>query len=248
MRDQNKERAIELNKTIPVIILAGGLGTRLQGVLPNTQKVIASVGGRPFLEIVLGKLAKAGFVNIILATGYNSEQVESVVNKNLFPSLNIVISREKHPMGTAGAVKLAIEKIDEQQIMVLNGDTFFLCDYSKFINFHHTKESECTLLLRREKDGSRYGSVKLEDDNRIKDFSEKTFLGECLINAGAYIIDRKIISMIPSCRFFSLERDLFPLLVLNCKNLFGTVQNGVFIDIGTPQSFIKANNIIEKFI
>lgn len=231
---------------MPVVILAGGLGSRLKEILPNTQKVVAEVAGRPFLDILLDELASNGFQKVILAVGHRSDQVRSLIRSRPKDHLDISFSHEKQKLGTGGAVKFASRMLKDQDMMVVNGDTYFLCDYAELIKFHKYKNSRLTILLREVRDSSRYGSVVVDSMGRIVKFAEKSKSEKGIVNAGAYIFDKSIIDMMPSRDSFSLELDFIPELIIKNVNVNGMNQSGLFFDIGTPETLENADKILKS--
>ena len=161
--------------------------------------------------------------------------------------IKISYSIEKKPMHTGGAIKYAEELIGhEEPFLVLNGDIFTTIDYAALINRHKQSKAAATLALYRVADPSRYGTVKLADQNRITQFVEKAPIGEApsnLINAGVYVLDPEIFNHIPSGRPVSIEREVFPVLAEEGK-LFGHEFKEIWIDIGKPVDYLKANRVM----
>lgn len=225
------------------VILAGGFGTRLRAVLPDCQKVIAPVAGQPFLKYLLLQLNSFGLKEVVLCTGHLAEQVEAEFG-NKFLNLNISYSVENEPLGTAGAIAKALDKIKTKDVLVLNGDSFCDTDYLEFYNWHQTNKLEASLLLCEVEDTERFGRVVLGENTGIKSFREKGIKGPGLINSGIYLFSRERLEEIPKNRPVSLEKEMF-LSWLDKKNLSGyKAKVDYFIDIGTPQSL---NQAIEAF-
>jgi NDP-sugar pyrophosphorylase family protein len=143
---------------VPAVILAGGLGTRLRRVVADRPKVLADVGGRPFLAILLDQLAGAGVRSAILCTGYLGEQVESQFGRSYGP-LALRYSRETTPLGTGGALRLAASHVDSNVMLVLNGDSYCDADLPGFVAWHHSRNSRASIVLVRASDASRFGRV-----------------------------------------------------------------------------------------
>lgn len=230
---------------ICAVILAGGLGTRLRAVVPDRQKVAAEVAGHPFIYHIIRQSAAAGIRDIVLCVGHKAETVEQCIAGN-FPDLNIVFSKEESPLGTAGAVRLALNKTDAGEILVMNGDSYLDTDISAFVEWKRRNDLAVGLLLKQVEDVSRYGRVTLNAEGRILTFDEKgKFSGAGLINAGIYCFDRGILTVIPENSKCSIEIDIFPSLVSNGR-LYGLISEGAFIDIGTPESYSEANAFFER--
>jgi len=161
--------------------------------------------------------------------------------------MKISYSREKKPMRTGGAIKYAEELIGyEEPFLVLNGDIFTTIDYTALLKKHKEKNAVATIAVYRVEDPSRYGTVKLTEENRITQFIEKAPLGQApssLINAGIYVLDPKIFNYIPSGRPVSIEHEVFPKLAEEGK-LFGHEFKEIWIDIGKPEDYLKANRVM----
>lgn len=228
-------------KKIDVVILCGGLGTRLRPVVSDRPKVLAKIGEKTFLDILIDSLTKQGFKNIILCVGYLKGQI-----KNHFDcdkDYNIMFSEEREPLGTGGALKKARALIKSNSFMVMNGDSICKIDFRKFYDFHVNKKAILSMALVRTKAAQDFGSVILDDSQRITSFMEKVVnKDECLINAGIYLMQTDVFSFMPDENRFSLEYDFFPKLIED--KCFGFTINSELIDIGTPERYEKAINLI----
>jgi len=218
-------------------ILAGGLGTRLRSAVPDRPKVLAPVAGRPFLAHLLAQLAKAGARQVTVLVGYAADQVRETFGGS-FGKLALTYSQEREPLGTGGALRLALPHLSQSTIVLFNGDSYCDVNLPELLNAHQNGE-RTTLTVARVEDGSRYGRVHLDEFNRITRFEEKGGSREPgWINAGIYALDREIASGIPENRTVSLEREVLPELIPTGK-VFG-FSGGPFIDIGTPESYAEA--------
>jgi len=225
------------------IILAGGKGTRLKGILDDRQKTMAVVCGKPFIEWILLSLKKQGVKKTVICTGYLSETVESYFGNKRDIGMEIKFSREEFPLGTAGALRKALNKTNSKQLLVLNGDSYFKLDLKGFLKNHIERKAKVSIILTPIKDVSRYGFVKIGEGGEVLAFMEKTDEERTgLVNAGAYIFEREIIEKIPEEKKVSLEIDIFPDLI--GKGLYSRLYEGLFVDIGTPESFDKAEEIL----
>lgn len=229
---------------ITVAILAGGLGTRLRSKIPNKQKVLAKVGKYPFLEYLLNKLDKDGFRNVVICTGYLGRQVQERFGKT-FKNLSLYYSQEKSKLDTAGAVRLALALLKSDDILVVNGDSFFDTDLNEFYKFHLKKKAKGTILLTQVSNITGFGKIEVNEKGRILVFQEKKKSDEAgLINGGIYLFKRSLLFEIPEKRSVSFEKELFPHWI--GKNFYGFEGKGKFIDIGTPQSYSRAEEFFEK--
>jgi D-glycero-alpha-D-manno-heptose 1-phosphate guanylyltransferase len=224
---------------IPVAILAGGLGTRLRAAIGERPKVVAEVNGRPFLAHLLDQVARFGFRDVILCVGWQADAVEAALGASHGP-LRLRYSREPEPLGTAGALRLALPLLAGPEVMVLNGDSFCDADLAAAWAWHRAQHAPATLVLVEMADTSRYGRVEVAPSGAICRFVEKQDGGtKGWINAGIYLLARNRIESIAPGRALSLERDVLPGWV--DAGLMGHCVQARFIDIGTPQSYSAAS-------
>ena len=233
--------------SLTAIILAGGFGTRLSKVVAGVPKPMAPVRNRPFLDYQLSWLSKNGCKNAILCTGYLAETISEHYG-NRFRDMSIDYSVEKEPLGTGGAVKKAFDQRDDNEVLVVNGDSMFEIDLTLLMDLHGTHRAECSVALRHVADTSRYGSIDIDSSNRVVAFREKTQAGgPGLINGGIYLLNRQaFLRHAPSAANFSLENDFFTKKTDTMK-LHGFVFDSYFIDIGIPSDYDRAQHEFERF-
>lgn len=229
------------------IILAGGFGTRLQSVVADVPKPMAPINGEPFLNFQLRYLKHFGIKNIILSTGYLSEKI-SEYYKNNFNGLTIFYSHESSPMGTGGGIRMAFDKTSEEDVMVLNGDSFFDVNIEQLFIMHKIANSPASLALRKVEDASRYGTIIKNAESRITSFKEKDgVINKGIINGGVYILNKKkFLENTPANKNFSIEKDFFETQLTNLA-IYGFEFNGYFIDIGIPHDYLKAQHDFKEF-
>ncbi|MDO8126567.1 MAG: nucleotidyltransferase family protein [Candidatus Brocadiales bacterium] len=228
-------------KEIDAILLCGGLGKRLRDVVNDRPKVMAEIDGRPFLDVLIDFVASYGFRRFILCMGYMGHKIKQHYQSKT-GSVDILFSEEKEPLGTGGAIKNAEPLIKSNPFLVMNGDSFCPLNLDEFINFHLTKRALLSIALANVKQTSDYGAIGLDDSKRILSFDEKGRKKKGLVNAGVYLFDRRVLSLIPDNTPYSLEHDLFPQLAN--RELYGYITQESFIDIGTPERFEKAKEIL----
>lgn len=227
----------DLNQ-VSVAILAGGLGTRLRPVVGDQPKVLAAVAGRPFLAILLEWLARAGARRVVLCTGYRGDLVRQELGQRFGP-IDLIYSQEDRPLGTAGALRLAYPWLDSELVLALNGDSFCQVDLAAMLRWRAARSAPALMLLTWAKDAARYGQVELAPDGVVSAFGEKQPQGgPGWINAGVYLLERRLLETIPPDREVSLEREVFPAWV--GQGLHGYAEGRRFLDIGTPESFAQA--------
>jgi len=225
------------------IILAGGLGTRLRSAVPDLPKCMAPVAGKPFLHYVIQYLLQQGIHQFVFSLGYMHDIVSNWLLQN-YPLLNYQLSIENEPLGTGGAIQLALKKTKTRHVLVLNGDTMFKINIGTLLSFHENKHAACTLALKPMYDFDRYGVVEVNEDGYIKSFKEKKYYKEGLINGGVYVLDTYQLQSNRLPEKFSFEKDYLEKYFESIK-IAGQVQDEYFIDIGIPEDLEKANKEFE---
>lgn len=220
------------------IVLAGGLGTRLKTVVGELPKAMAPVRQKPFLEYILNHLESQGTRRVVLAVGYRHELIRSHFGDQ-FQNLSLVYSVEEEPLGTGGALKKAMDCVDENHVAVVNGDTFFDVDMEKMKSTHQRKNSDLTMALKPLKNFDRYGCVEMDADGRIRGFMEKKHYDQGLINGGVYVVRHEFFDSLPMRDKFSLEKDVLEAWV-SARRMYGVVCDSYFIDIGIPEDYRRA--------
>lgn len=224
------------------IILAGGLGTRLRGVIGEAPKCMAPVNDKPFLHYLFQYLKQQGCSRIILSLGYKHDVVIDWLKSQQLPfDIDWVI--EEEPLGTGGGIRLAMDKVRTDQAFILNGDTFFDVKLSDMQAFHSSADikPEVSLALKHLHNFERYGSVSIDGNKCITAFAEKTPKKEGLINGGIYLLNTAPFLAKPFPSKFSFEKDY---LEDNVRQgmFYGFESNGYFIDIGIPEDYDKAQH------
>ena len=233
-------------KKIDSIIMVGGLGTRLREVVPDLPKPMVSINGKPFLDLILSLLNKCGSIErVILAVGYMADKIIERYEKSSEYSFEILFSVEEKFLGTGGAIKNALKYTETNNVLVLNGDSFVEVDLYDFLKKHLQTNADMTIVLKELKNTNRYGSVKIDEDNKITCFEEKkTGLSKGLINAGVYMIKKTLFDSIKEQTVISLEKELLPVFIK--KDVFGYIGKGKFIDIGIPENYRIAGKYLYK--
>lgn len=232
-------------QNLKAVLLVGGLGSRLRSLVPSSPKPLATLGDKPFLELLVRQLRYQGIRRLVLCTGYLAEQIEHQFGDGGSLDVEIEYSRESQPMGTAGALKLAEDRLkDCPEFLVMNGDSFMQVNFDRLIAFHGAHRGIASLVVRRVENAQRYGSVDLDAEGRVLKFGEKA-AGNAPgpINAGVYFFSREVLRHIPSgpC---SLETVVFPQLL--GRGVFALEQDGMFIDIGVPEDYVRAQAICDR--
>jgi NDP-sugar pyrophosphorylase family protein len=221
------------------VVLVGGMGTRLRPVVGDRPKGLAPVRGRPFLCFLLDQLATAGIRKVVLCTGYLGEQVSAAFG-NSYSGIDLVYSQENRPLDTAGALRLAAPFVESDEALVMNGDSFCEADLKAFCGWYSSRDIKAALLINRISDASRYGQVEADDNGMVISFKEKSEnAGPGWINAGIYLLDRRLILEIRQSSPVSLEREVLPAFIAQ-RRLYSYKNHGQFLDIGTPEAYAAA--------
>lgn len=228
--------------TNEAIVLAGGLGTRLQHVLPDIPKCMAPINGKPFLTFVLDYLENQKIDKVILSVGYRKEHIINYFGTS-YRSLEIVYSIENEPLGTGGAIKQAMDFCTNKFSFVVNGDTYFMPDLADMSNLHQKAEADITIAVKHLADTIRYGLVVTDQGGKIVEFSEKDkFSGRGWINGGIYLVRKALFDTFQQQKF-SIENDVFK---VSCNKLYiqAFQTDGFFLDIGIPEDYSKAQILL----
>lgn len=234
----------------PVVILAGGLGRRLQSVVSDRPKPLARIGDQPFLAVQMQLLRDQGARRFVLCVGYRSEQVREQFGDGSTLGVSIEYSEEgEQLLGTGGALKLA-ERFFAPRALVLNGDTYLAADYGKILESHARERARsglvATVTLARLDDARRYGTVLLDDSGKfLTGFREKQETTDPVVgwlNAGAYVIEQELLDIAPPTAVCSLERDVFPAALAASCRMAAAISPRPFFDIGTPEDYVRFQN------
>ena len=226
---------------IDAVILCGGKGTRLQTVVSDRPKVLAAFGATTFLDILIDSLQSNGFKTFILCIGYMKDQIKDHYKDK--HGLKILFSEEDEPLGTGGALKKAKSLIRSETFVVMNGDSICDINFQDFYHFHKNKHAMLSMALVRTKESKDFGNVVINGKHEITSFKEKiSNPSPCLVNAGVYLMQKEIFSLMPENSTFSLEHDIFPQII--GEKCAGFIINSELIDIGTPERYEKAVQLI----
>jgi D-glycero-alpha-D-manno-heptose 1-phosphate guanylyltransferase len=227
------------------IFLAGGLGTRLAARLNGVPKPMAPVAGRPFLEILLNQLKRAGCTRAVLSVGHLHAVIEDHFGAS-FHGMRVEYAIEHAPLGTGGAIRAALGEASEKSVLVLNGDTFLDADYAAMLRFHEAQAAGLTMAIAHRPDVARYGGV-LHEGARITGFQEKGRSGPGWINAGAYAMDKDMRWPAHLAERFSFETDFLAPEIARLAPAAYEV-DGFFLDIGVPEDLDRAQTELGAFM
>jgi mannose-1-phosphate guanylyltransferase len=229
------------------VILVGGEGTRLRPLTSTVPKPVVPLVDRPFIAYMLDWLRGHGVDDVVMSCGFLAAGVHNVLGDGSAYGVRLRYVEEPRPLGTGGAVKFAESLLDERFLM-LNGDVLTDLDLGAQLAQHERTRARGTLALIGVEDPSAYGLVRLNQDGSVREFLEKPSADRIdtnLISAGAYVLEREVLSLIPPDTEFSIERQVFPRLVGD--GLYGFAGEGYWLDIGTPQRYLQATfDILER--
>ena len=232
----------EALSNIDVAVLAGGLGTRIRGILGDTPKVLAPIAGRAFLGHLLDHLAQFGTRRVVLCLGHLADRVTAwLAQGDPSHSLDVVCEIEPQPLGTAGAIRFVRDELKTDPVMVMNGDTFLDADLRAFVASHRLSGAEASVLCVEVEDAARFGRVEVGPDSRVRRFLDKA-PGRGVINAGVYLFSAAFLDRIAASGASSLTRD--ELHTMPPGTLHGHIAKARFIDMGTPESLAVAASVI----
>jgi mannose-1-phosphate guanylyltransferase len=226
------------------VILVGGEGTRLRPLTCNIPKAIVPILNQPFLEHLAGYLREHGITDVILAMGYLPDQIQGSLGDGTQMGVRLTYVMEESPLGTAGAVKNA-ESFLDGPVVVFNGDILTDIDLSAMIKRHREVKPKVSIALTPVENPTIYGVVETDTGGMVQRFVEKPGWDEVttnMINAGIYILEPDVLELIPPSTPTMFENYLFPLLLERGQPILGYPSDAYWIDIGTPEKYLKANH------
>lgn len=219
------------------LILAGGLGTRLRSVVNDVPKCLAPIGGKPFIAFQIEALAAAGIDDVVLSLGYMADKVITALGSEV-SGVSIRYIVEPQLLGTGGAISFAFDQLDAEELLVVNGDSYFYGNMRNMLHPLRRSEGEMfRVAVLRVPSRYRFGGIEITGDGRVSHFVSKGDDGPGLINAGIYRICREVFAKHDEITF-SLESDTLPTMVRE-KSVFANLLDGEFIDIGIPEDYTE---------
>jgi NDP-sugar pyrophosphorylase family protein len=230
--------------SVDIAVLAGGLGTRLASVLPDRPKVMADVGGRPFLDLLLEALILQGARRVVLCLGSRAQSVVDYLAVHSYSPLEIQTSVEPRPLGTAGALAFAFPLFRSDPVLIMNGDTWTQAVLTEFLASHAAADVSMSILCAKVSDARRYGRVEIDAAGRVTRFEEKNSGSSSAgwVSAGVYLLNRSVLAQLSSDKHESLERDVFE--AVSPGSLHAHRSEARFLDIGTPESLRQAEVLL----
>jgi len=230
---------------VQAVILVGGKGTRLRPLTTNRPKPLVPLVDRPFLAHMLEWVASHGIEDVVMCCGFLADALVDELGDGSRFGVRLTWVQEPDPRGTAGALRFAEPHLQERFVM-LNGDVLTDLDLTAQVEQHRATGAVGTLALVPVDDPASYGLVRMNDDRSVRGFLEKPDPAEIdtdLISAGAYVLERSVLDLIPEGRMVSIEREVWPRLV--GAGLHGCVHRGAYwMDIGTPDRYLQGTDDI----
>jgi mannose-1-phosphate guanylyltransferase len=205
---------------------------------------MATVAGRPFLELLLRQLSRHGFERAILAVGYQQDLIRSQLGNSLF-GLRLDYSSEASPLGTGGALRQAADLMESDTAVAMNGDSYTDADLESFVSKHANSGAQASVVVVPADGRSDCGLVSVDPNERVLQFDEKQGTARThFVNAGIYSMSKELLDEIPAGLPISLEREVFPRWLKEGKNIRVFVCPNKCVDIGTPDRYQTAQDVL----
>jgi mannose-1-phosphate guanylyltransferase/phosphomannomutase len=225
------------------VVMAGGEGTRLRPLTSNQPKPMVSIVGKPCMEHILELLKQHGMDDVIVTVAFLPQAIRSYFGDGTSLDMNIGYSVEESPLGTAGSVRLAGDRLDDT-FLVISGDALCDVDLTRLVDFHREKGASVTIGLKSVDNPLEFGIVVTDEEGRIERFLEKPSWGQVFsdtINTGIYVLEPEVLRHIPTDRPYDFSKELFPLLLEMGRPMYGFVLDGYWQDIGNLDQYRQAN-------
>ncbi|MEA5365826.1 NDP-sugar synthase [Amycolatopsis sp., V23-08] len=227
---------------VDAVVLVGGRGARLRPLTLSAPKPMLPTAGTPYLSHLFSRISEAGIKHVVLGTSYRAEVFEEYFGDGKALGLELEYVVEDEPLDTGGAIRNVYDRLRAEHVIVFNGDIISGADLSAQLGVHYDSGADVTLHLQRVPDPSRFGSVPTDETGRVQAFLEKTpYPTTDQVNAGCYVFRRQVIESIPTGRRVSVERETFPALLEKGAHLHGFVDASYWLDVGTPEAFVRGS-------
>lgn len=227
----------EPNRTTPVVIMAGGLGTRLRPLTEKLPKPLIPVGSKPVLETIIEGFASQGFENLILCLNYKGDMIRDHFGDGERFGVRIRYISEDRRLGTAGALSLLPEP-PEEPIVVMNGDLLTKVDFVRLVEFHNRQAFVATMAVRQYSHQVPYGVLSIGDDYRIEALTEKP-VHRYQVNAGIYVLSPEALHLVPDQKFYDMP-NLFQRLMDQGRPVGSFPLRDYWMDIGRLEDLEQA--------
>jgi mannose-1-phosphate guanylyltransferase len=231
---------------VDALVLCGGAGTRLRTITGEAPKSLATIGDRPFLEILLHQLRRHGFRDVILAVGYQRDLIRSYLGDGSHGQ-SLKYSVETQPLGTGGALRNALDLIQSESVLIVNGDSYTDADLTAFARDSQKAKADISVIVVPTDGRDDCGLVAVDASERVLGFKEKqTASGRHFVNAGIYMFSKRVLAEIDSGARVSLETELFPHWLAEGKHVRAFLHHGECVDIGTPERYERAQALLRQ--
>jgi mannose-1-phosphate guanylyltransferase / phosphomannomutase len=225
------------------VVMAGGEGTRLRPLTSNQPKPMVPIVGKPCIEHILELLKKHRLEDVIVTLAFLPQAIRSYFGNGESLAMDIEYSVEDSPLGTAGSVRLASDRLDET-FLVISGDALCDFDLTRLVEFHREKNAAVTIALKSVENPLEFGIVVTDSDGRVERFLEKPSWSQVFsdtINTGVYVIEPEVLRHVPTDRPYDFSKELFPLLLEMGRPVYGHVVEGYWQDVGDLAQYRQAN-------
>ncbi|MCB1800872.1 MAG: nucleotidyltransferase family protein [Gammaproteobacteria bacterium] len=229
---------LEPERSTPVVIMAGGLGTRLRPLTELTPKPMIPVGPKPVLETIIENFADQGFVDIYLCLNYKGEIIRAHFGDGRRFGVRITYLQEDRRLGTAGALSLLPQR-PREPVIVMNGDLLTKVDFVRLLDFHHQQGFVATMAMREHQQQVPYGVLKIGDGYVVNELVEKP-VERYYVNAGIYILDPQTLDLVPDQKFYDMPT-LFNSLMEQGRKVGGFPLRDYWVDIGRMEDLERAS-------
>lgn len=230
-------------KKSPVVLMAGGLGSRLRPLTNDCPKPLLKVGGKPILEIILERFAEEGFQNFYISINYMGDSIRSYFGDGSRWDVSIEYLEEKERLGTAGGLSLFHEQ-PEEPVIVMNGDLLTKINFNALLTSHKDSRASATMCVREHEVSIPYGVVRAES-SRLIELQEKP-VQKILVNAGIYVLSPEAVNLIPKNQYYDMTELFNRMIALNWHTAVYPIKE-YWIDIGRMKDFEMANVEFGKF-
>src|SRR5205085_2102962 len=228
---------------VRAVVMAGGEGTRLRPLTSNQPKPMVPIVGKPCMEHIIELLREHGFDEVIITVAFLPQAIRSYFGDGESLGVSIEYSVEESPLGTAGSVRLASDKLGET-VLVISGDALCDIDLTKLVEFHREKDAAVTIGLKSVENPLEFGIVVTDEEGRIERFLEKPSWSQVFsdtINTGIYVLEPEVLRHVPTDRPYDFSKELFPLLLEMGRPIYGFSMDGYWQDIGNLDQYRQAN-------
>ncbi|GGL29486.1 mannose-1-phosphate guanyltransferase [Planomonospora parontospora] len=223
------------------VVMAGGEGTRLRPMTANQPKPLLPVVNRPIMEHVLRLLKRHGFTETVVTVQFLAALVRTYFGDGDELGMDLYYATEETPLGTAGSVKNAADKLRDDRFLVISGDALTDIDLTDMVRFHREQGALVTIGLKRVPNPLEFGIVIADERGRVERFLEKPTWGQVFsdtVNTGIYVMEPEVLDEVAAGEPVDWSADVFPRLLARGAPLFGYVAGGYWEDVGTHQSYL----------